>query len=201
TAKWKLVGQGVMFAQLKLTPGRNADGGGAFVNPDQWDGYQPARERVYSMLANGGGGAALSNVVFLTGDLHSAWAADLTPDPNNPDVASGGYDAASGAGSRAVEFVATSITSPALEDFPRIPLSAAQVANPHVKYVELDRRGYLLLDIDADRVVGEWWYVDTVLQPSTGHVFGQAMQVRAGAPHMIAATRTEARPTPPPLAA
>ncbi|MDB5798727.1 MAG: hypothetical protein JWP36_2629, partial [Paucimonas sp.] len=108
TAKWKLVGQGVMFAQLKLTPGRNADGGGVFVNPDQWDGYQPARDRVYSMLANGAGGAAVSNVVFLTGDLHSSWAADLTPDPNNPDVASGGYDAASGAGSRAVEFVATS---------------------------------------------------------------------------------------------
>lgn len=54
--------------------------------------------------------------MVLTGDIHSAWAADLTQDPNNPNLATGGYSAATGQGSKAVEFVATSITSPGLND-------------------------------------------------------------------------------------
>ncbi|MDP1902480.1 MAG: alkaline phosphatase D family protein [Rubrivivax sp.] len=53
-AKWKFLGQGVMFAQLKV-PGYglpNAQGGGLFLNSDQWDGYQPARNRVYDVITS-----------------------------------------------------------------------------------------------------------------------------------------------------
>ena len=115
TAKWKLIGQGTMFAQIKVRPEKNADGGGLFINADQWDGYQPARDRVYDILKGNATNPAIGNVVFLSGDLHSSWAADLSQDPNNSDVSSGGYDPDTGTGSRAVEFVGTSITSPALD--------------------------------------------------------------------------------------
>ena len=97
-AKWKMLGQGVMFAQLKV-PGYaapNALGGGLFPNSDQWDGYQPARDRVYAVLKGSNGQAPVNNVVVLTGDIHSSWAADLSQDPNNPVVGSGGYDAVTG---------------------------------------------------------------------------------------------------------
>ena len=49
-ARWKFIGQGVMFAQLKLQGAPLAAGGGLFINTDPWDGYQPARDRVYDIL-------------------------------------------------------------------------------------------------------------------------------------------------------
>jgi len=199
TAKWKFIGQGVMLAQLKVQPESNADGGGRFINTDQWDGYQPARDRLYEVLKGNASSPAVGNVVVLSGDAHSSWAADLTQDPNNPDTASGGYEPATGAGSRAVEFVSTSITSPAI---PEIGLaeSAVKQINPHFKYIELSRRGYMLLDADATRVVSEWWYVDTIANPSSGQSFGVAFQVQDGANRLAPAAQTTPRANPPALA-
>lgn len=200
TAKWKVVGQGVMFAQLKSAGGVVANGGGTFFNPDQWDGYQPARDRVYDIIKGSASTPAVNNVVILTGDIHSSFAADLSQDPNNDDVASGGYNADSGAGSRAVELVSTSVTSPGAIDPKGIVAAALQLANPHLKYVDLTQRGYMLLDVDATRLVSEWWYVDTVTSRSSGQAFGKAMQVSAGANHLTAGAQTVARPNPPALA-
>ncbi len=200
TAKWKLIGQGTMFAQIKVRPEKNADGGGIFINPDQWDGYQPARDRVYDILRGDVTNPAIGNVVFLSGDLHSSWAADLTQDPNNSDVSSGGYDPDTGAGSRAVEFVATSITSPALDELEDVVTIGLELINPHFKYIELSKRGYMLLDIDPNRVIGEWWYMDTVTSVSKLEAFGSALQVQDGTSHLISASQTLPRPNPPALA-
>jgi alkaline phosphatase D len=193
TARWKFVGQGVMFAQLKLQGAPRAAGGGVFVNTDQWDGYQPARDRVYAVLQGGNGQAPVDNVVVLTGDIHSSWAADLTPDPNNPDVASGGYNAATGEGSCAVEFVGTSITSPGLNDPSGNTAALLRSVNPHFKHIDLMQRGYMLLDVTPERTVCEWWYVDTVLAPSSVQTFGTAFEVRHGSNRLQPSAMT----TPP----
>lgn len=179
-ARWKLIGQGVMFAPLKIQGAPLAAGGGVFVNPDQWDGYQPARDRVFDVLKGGGGVPAVSNVVVLTGDIHSSWAADLTQDPNNPDVASGGYSADSGSGSHAVEFVCTSISSPGLPDPGGSTAAYLKTQNPHFKFIDFNQRGYSLLDITPERIVCEWWFVDTVTQPSAVETLGAAFQVQHG---------------------
>ena len=200
TAKWKLIGQGVMFAQLKVGPESNADGGGRFINADQWDGYQPARDRLYAVLEGDASTPAVGNVVVLSGDAHSSWAADLSRDPNNDDVASGGYDPDTGAGSRAVEFVGTSVTSASIVDTSGLAESALRFINPHFKYIDLTRRGYLLLDADATRVVGEWWYVDTVESPSSVQSFGTAFQVQDGTNRLLPAAQTSPRVGPPALA-
>ena len=200
TAKWKLVGQGVMVAQLKSVGGVVANGGGTFFNPDQWDGYQPARDRLYDIIKGNAGAPAVNNVVILTGDIHSSFAAELTQDPNNSDVASGGYDDDTGAGSRAVELVATSVTSPGAIDPQGIVATALQFANPHVKYVDLTQRGYMLLDVDATRLVSEWWYVDTVTSRSSVQTMGQALQVGDGTNRLSDGAQTVARPNPPALA-
>jgi alkaline phosphatase D len=200
TAKWKFIGQGVMLAQLKILPGTNASGGGRFINADQWDGYQPARDRLFDMLKGSGGLPAVDNVVVLTGDAHSSWAADLTQDPNNANVAAGGYDPSNGAGSRAVEFVDTSVTSPTFFDTFGLAEATLRSINPHLKYIELTRRGYMLIDADASRVVGEWWYVDTVTSPSNGHTFGAAWQVQDGTGHLVPGGQTAPRANPPVLA-
>lgn len=201
-SRWKLLGQGVMFAQLKA-PGANqvTDPGLYFINSDQWDGYEPARNRLYAALQGDAANARVDNVVVLTGDIHSSWAADLHPNPYNPVVANGGYDKTTGAGALAVEFVGTSVTSPGIDtDTTGTIAGAIRFYNPHFKYVNLTRRGYMLIDVNRDRVVGEWWYVDTVASTSHVETFATAFEVRHGENHLRPSAQTANRANPPLLA-
>jgi alkaline phosphatase D len=191
-ARWKLLGQGVMFAQLKAIGAPNAQGGGVFLNPDQWDGYQPARDRLYAVVKGSDGGSPVRNLVVLTGDIHSSWAADLTQDPNNADPDQGGYDPDTGAGSLAVEFVGTSVSSPGLDDPGGTIAAYLRSQNPHFKYIQLDKRGYMLLDVTHQRVVCEWWHVDRVDQPDAGQSLAVAFQVQDGSARLVRAEATRA---------
>ena len=200
-ARWKLLGQGVMFAQLKGVAAANAAGGGAFLNADQWDGYQPARDRIYDVLKGDASHAPVGNVVVLTGDIHSSWAADLSQDPNNPDVASGGYHPATGDGARAVEFVGTSVSSPGVDsDTSGAIAGFLRSLNPHFKYINLHRRGYLLVDVTPQRAVGEWWFVDTAASPSNIETFAVAFEVQHATNRLLPSAQTTPRANPPPLA-
>ena len=200
-ARWKLLGQGVMFAQLKGVAAANAAGGGVFLNSDQWDGYQPARNRIYEVLKGDTEHPPVDNVVVLTGDIHSSWAADLTQDPNNPDPSTGGYDPLTGRGSRAVEFVGTSVSSPGIDtDTTGAIAGFLRSVNPHFKYVNLHKRGYLIVDITPQRVVGEWWHIDTVASLSNIEGLAVAFEVQDGTNHLVPAGQTTPRTSPPPLA-
>jgi alkaline phosphatase D len=183
-ARWKLLGQGVMFAQLKALGLPNALGGGFFLNPDQWDGYQPARNRLYAAVKGSDGGPPIGNLVVLTGDIHSSWASDLTQDPNNPDAGAGGYDPGTGRGSLAVEFVGTSVTSPGLDDPSGEIAAYLRSQNPHFKYIDLNKRGYMLLDVTHQRVACEWWHVETVSSPDSRQTLARTFEVRDGAAHL-----------------
>ncbi len=198
-ARWKLLGQGVMFGQFKIAGLPELATGGVYINPDQWDGYPAARGRIYDMLEGAGGMPPIADVVVLTGDIHSSWSMDLARDPNNPLSPLGGYNPLTGEGSRAVEFVATSVTSPGLEAFaPLAPL--IPVLNPHIKYSDFSQKGYLLLDLTPERAVGEHWYVDTITAVSANQSLGDARQTVAGANRLGAAEATMPRENPPPLA-
>ncbi len=200
-AQWKLLGQGVMFAQLKLQGAPNAQGGGVFLNPDQWDGYNPARNRVFNVLKGSSTGRPVDNMVVLTGDIHSSWAADLTQDPNNPDTATGGYNPATGQGSRAVEFVGTSVSSPGVDsDTSGSTAGFLRSQNPHFKYINLHKRGYLLLDVTPQRVVGEFWHIDTVASLSNLQTFAAAFEVQAGTNRLVPSAQTTPRANAPLLA-
>jgi alkaline phosphatase D len=199
-ASWKFLGQQVMFAQLKAVGRPLSDGGGVFLNPDQWDGYQPARDRLYDVIRGGRGRRPVDDVIVLTGDIHSSFANDLTQDPNNPDVRTGGYDPASGEGSRAVEFVTTSVSSPAFPDPDGQVAALTQRVNPHMKYVDFNRRGYLLVDVTPARVLAEWWHVDRVDVPDGAQTLAVAFEVQRGAPHLVAASASAERDDAPPLA-
>jgi alkaline phosphatase D len=199
-ATWKFIGQGVMFAQLKAVAAPLAAGGGVFLNADQWDGYQPARDRIYAVLKGDATNTPVSNCVVLTGDIHSSWAADLSQDPNNPVVASGGYNPATGEGSRAVEFVTTSITSPAIPDPTGGTAALLRSINPHFKYIEFTKRGYVLLDVTRAKVTAEWWHIDTVASASAVQTLGAAFEVVAGTNRLAPSAMTMPRPDAPPLA-
>lgn len=142
TAKWKLIGNQVMVSPLKVL--------GTAVNADQWDGYPAERTKILTHIQDNN----IDNVVVLTGDIHTSWANDIPVDLAN-------YTANTGAGSVAVEYVCTSVTSGSFITF-TVPVSIIQAFNPNIKYAELSKRGYLLLDVTDQKVQGDWIYMSTI---------------------------------------
>jgi alkaline phosphatase D len=166
---WRVLGQQVMMAQLSSTFGRT------IINPDQWDGYRPARERLYRHLIDN----SIDDNVVLTGDIHSSWGSDLTLDPW--DASS--YDPGTGAGVVGAEFVCPAVTSPSpIPD----PATAAAIAaqlrfvSPHMKYIELYRRGYGVLDLNLERVQCEIYHIATVDAKSDQEQLAAVMVSEAG---------------------
>jgi len=181
---WKLIGQQVMFGQLKVVGTPNViNDGGQYLNGDQWDGYRDERQAIFDHIAANG----IDNTVVLTGDIHTSWAMDLTPDPNNPVELAGGYNPLTGGGSLGVEFVGTSVTSSGLPELAAVQ-DVLRVVNPHIKYVDLERKGYLLVDVTPTRTTGEWWYLSTIAERGGSESFGTAYPVDAGANRLGAAT-------------
>ncbi len=196
SARWKLLGQQVMFGHLKVVGAPEATGLSQYLNPDQWDGYPIARKRIFDILSGAAGTAKINNAVILTGDIHTSWAMDITEDPNNPAV----YNPLTGDGSLAVEFVTPSITSPGLPDF-AVFSNVLPAENPHMKYIDLAAHGYVLLDITPQRIQSEWWYVDNILAPSKNERFARAFASADGANRVKSvAAPSEPRPNPPALA-
>ncbi|MEZ4472916.1 MAG: alkaline phosphatase D family protein [bacterium] len=179
TAAWRVVGQQVMMGQLQVVGVPRDEGGGTALNLDQWDGYVASRDRFYQALAD----QDVQDVVVLTGDIHTSWAIDLTPDPYDPDL----YDGETGAGAVGVEFVAPGITSPGLAGLVPGLLGVLQDANPHIKWADLSQRGYLVLDVNAERVQSDWFLLTGVEEEAyTEPAFAAAFTTRAGENRLVA---------------
>jgi len=105
---------------------------------------------------------AITDVAILTGDIHSSWAIDV---PRSPWT---GYNATTGAGSLAVELVTPAISSPPLfaGTEQRDLVRAFQPLARHLKYLEGESRGYILLDVTRDRLQADWYHVPTVTERS-----------------------------------
>lgn len=187
-ATWRIVGQQVMFMQwdagqladldgLEAAAGQDAPQfpvrtAGGTVNPDAWDGYQAERERVFDLIDSN----EVDNLVVLTGDIHTSWAADLPRDagtPYAPPPVDRGY-LPDGTGSRGVEFVTPSITSDNFNEIAGYPEggsagveTAILAENVHIKSCDLDRHGFMTLDITPERVLAEWFHTVTRVEPST----------------------------------
>jgi alkaline phosphatase D len=148
-AIWNVIAQQVMF--MKWNVGPAIAPGVPFFNMDAWDGYVAARQRILDFLA----ARNPSNPVLLTGDIHSAWAADILEDFDEP-----------GAGIVASEFVGTSITS----DFPAALIPAVQAtlpANPHIKFFEGAHHGYIRFDVTRQHWRADYRGVDSIAVPSS----------------------------------
>jgi alkaline phosphatase D len=168
---WQLLGQQVMFGQASR-PGAQAG------STDTWEGYRPARQRVLDAIV----AEKLTNVVVLTGDVHSSWGYDV---PMNPWD---GYDAASGRGTLAVEVVTPAVTSPTGFGTPeqaaqRIEKTLSE--RPHLRYLEGLRRGYVVLDVTRERAQADWYFVPTVTSQSDVEEFGKGLVTMAGSPHLM----------------
>ena len=90
-------------------------------------------------------------------------------------------DLVSSAGALGVEFVSPSVTSSGLPEA-ATPLlrTLFGVLDPHIKYFDGAQHGYVLLDITRERIQGEWWYVDSILDPAAGETFAYGLYSRSG---------------------
>lgn len=162
-ATWKLVGNSVMispvtFAAVDVDTGQALHEMGGLIPPegipynvDQWDGYTADRREIIDHL----GDHAIDNTLFITGDIHSAWACDV---PKNV----GTYPLSK---SVAVEFVGSSVTSDNLDDILKVaPRTVSltvegviRTANPHVRYLDFDRHGYSVLTLTPAKAQMDWY--------------------------------------------
>nr|WP_202438082.1 alkaline phosphatase D family protein [Streptomyces sp. SID5910] len=182
---WRLVGNPVMMSPFAvgslpaelLRPLAELLGlprEGLALNTDQWDGYTDDRRELLAHLrAN-----AIRNTVFLTGDIHMAWANDVP------------YNAATYplSGSAATEFVVTSVTSDNLDDIVKVPegtVSAVaapviRAANRHVHWVDTDRHGYGVLDVTAERAQMDYYVVSDRTDPQARSTWARSYRTRSG---------------------
>ena len=146
---WRMLGQQILFS--RVTPP-----GWPVLSPDVWDGYQAARDRVLDFLEM----ERVRDVAILSGDLHSSWALDVVRDPWRQ------YQPATGAGSLAVEMLTPAISSPPLfasaSMRDRAPLLRTFL--PHLKFLDGDHRGYVLIDVTPQKIQADWYHVPTVLE-------------------------------------
>ena len=179
--QWHLIGQQVMMGQLTVASEGLPPGVRIPLNTDQWDGYAGARNRFLNFLQT----QNIDNTVILTGDFHSSWAHDVSFNPYDGAM----YDAASGMGSKAVEFVGPAISSPFFVDpDPALVKGLEQFAlfnNPHTKYVDLERNGYMVVDIDRYRTRAEYYHLDNVLNPDSGETLAAAVETASGENHAV----------------
>ncbi len=149
-ARWNIVGQQLLIAELEHLPYEDE----RYWN-DAWDGYPAARARMLTDVVERG----VQNPVFFTGDWHSTFVNDLKLDFK--DVA---------AGPIATEFVTPAITTGG-DGTPYGPYYGPMVPfNPHIKYYEGDRRGYLKATVTEAQMTVDVRFVTSVEDPNgTGY--------------------------------
>jgi alkaline phosphatase D len=169
---WRVLGQQVMFSRV-VPPGQTV------MLSDTWEGYQASRDRVLDLLA----AERIRDVAILSGDLHSSWAFDIARNPWD------GYDGATGQGSLAVELLAPAISSAPLYSAPgrRELAPLLRALSPHLKFLDGDSRGYILVDITRTQLRGEWYFVPGVLTRSAEETRGAAFVCERGSAHLATA--------------
>ncbi|WP_291080495.1 alkaline phosphatase D family protein [Dietzia sp. UBA5065] len=186
TARWNVIGNSVMITPVLLPPLEprttaaltellGVPREGVTYNPDQWDGYAGERRRLLEVIRDAGG----RNTVFLTGDIHTGWACEVPFAPAD-------YP---GAGVGAIEFVTPSITSNNIDDMIGLPegnaasltaQGALTQLNRHVRWVDLDRHGFTVLEFTADFAHADYWAIVAREDPASGAYPMASWRVRHG---------------------
>ncbi|MEV6200016.1 alkaline phosphatase D family protein [Streptomyces sp. NPDC051771] len=184
-AAWQLVGTSVMISPVAfgslpaylLEPLAELMGlpvEGIAVNVDQWDGYTDDRKELLAHLSS----RAIRNTVFLTGDIHMAWANDVPAKAATYPVSA----------SVATEFVVTSVTSDNLDDLLNVApgtlsvvaAGAVKAANRHVKWVDMDHHGYGVLDVTSARSQMDYYTVSDKRDPAATASWARSYRTLSG---------------------
>lgn len=162
-ARWNVIAQQTLFSQLDSAPGPAQR-----FWTDGWDGYPAARRRLTDSIVR----SNIANPLVIGGDVHANWVCDVLEDFGRPE-------------SRviATEFCGTSITS---QGRPQRQLDLERQENPHIRFGESTHRGYVSVQLTADRCEVALRALDDVTDPNTA--------IRTRAAFVVESGRAGARP-------
>jgi alkaline phosphatase D len=173
SATWKLVGNQKPVAVI--------NGLLTVLGGSTWNGFPDARAQMFGQLA----ADQVDNALFLSGDAHITAVTDLVAAPDDPKA----YDPKTGQGAVAVEFQPASMSRGNVDEFfptqPALPKAIeadSAMNNPHYRFLDLTRHGYGVLDIDAERIQAEVWYLD-ILERTDEEEQGASLEVRSTENH------------------
>jgi alkaline phosphatase D len=158
-----------VLGKLKLI---DEDGEGP--DEDQWDGYPAERAALLERIAK------LEDVIVLSADIHVSIAAEVRDETGTP---------------LAIEVTSPSLTSQNLDEKLGVTERAEEIvaaerafaeAFDHVRWCDLSAHGYVVLDVDAERVRAEWWHVDGVLERRAGERRATAFEIPRGKAELTA---------------
>lgn len=160
-ARWNIIAQDVLMAPfLEAQPAPEHGFGYA---TDRWDGYPAARQRLMQHIHQ----AQPANPVVVSGDIHSFWANDLHLDPRD-----------TGSPVVAHEFVGTSITSHG-PDYAALMRNMAD--NPHIRFCDSRQRGYMLLEIERDKLTAHFRTISDAADPQASLATLRSFVIENGA--------------------
>jgi alkaline phosphatase D len=160
TSRWKVLANDVVMADSVVHLGDSS-----LVNPDQWDGYPLARQRILQAIADG----AIADVVAITGDIHASAVADLELEGDGePSVV-------------ATEFVGTSISS-SFPDGLIAGFEALAALRPNVRWTNARQRGYVVCELEDTTWRTDYRLVDNVATPTASVATGSSWIVDTGLP-------------------
>jgi alkaline phosphatase D len=203
-ARWKLLGNQVMFNPISITPIDTVGMSDTaklllpFALPivsdrfagDLWSNYPAEQQRMMKFIRDN----SIRNVVIATGDFHCGFGMDVS---ESPEV----YNGSNGL---AVEFLTPSITSSNFDEIlfstrlpdafkafePLVKASAPSYLramyttmdknNKHIKYVDFERHGYLVLDFTENKMQGDWFLADTILARSSREIWARGLFTNNG---------------------
>jgi alkaline phosphatase D len=144
--RWSVLAQQTIFSQrnYKAAPEES-------FNPNTWDGYPAARQRVLDALQ----ARAPRNAVFLGGDIHQNYVCQVHADfarPNSPVIAS--------------EFCGTSLSS--ASGVAQSTTDAIRAKNPHILLARSDQRGYVIADVTPTEWTTSLRVLDDVSKENSG---------------------------------
>jgi alkaline phosphatase D len=171
---WSLLASGVVVNEICLplpaNPGVNhllpngyAVLDGQVLHDDQWDGYPHERTRLCERIADRASRGGRS--IVLSGDVHSSWAFEGPLDADRAPVA--------------VEMTVPPVASKPMGRG-RMPgawrlLDGLVRRIPHVRWADVTRRGFGIVDLTRDAAVLEWWFVEpTADDPGASSWLGAA---------------------------
>jgi len=163
-AQWTLIAQDVLMAQLR----KKQDDGYAFWT-DDWNGYPANRTRLLKRIQD----TRVANPVVIGGDAHAYFANDLKLDFDDP-----------AAPVVATEFVGTSISAYGL---PYDVVAPLLPDNPHIRYFESRRRGYVCVDLERAHMQVRMRAVSDPADAKAEISTLQSFVVEAGHPGVVSA--------------
>ncbi len=163
-ARWNILAH-----QLPITQIDEAAGPDFRFSMDKWDAYIRSRQRLFEFLDP----RPALNPVFITGDVHVNWAADLKADFYDPRSKTLG-----------VEFVGTSISTGGDGADMNTGGQTRMAENPHFKFYN-GQRGYVRCTVTPERWTTDYRVVPFVTRPGAPISTRSTLVVENGRPGLI----------------